>query len=281
MKQRVMSFFIYVLFGVSALILFPLMAVTALVCCRDRTRRYPGRLIRRYGRLLTRFVPTWRFTVEGEPPGDIDRKGYVVIANHESTGDIFLLTALSWDMRWVAKVELMRLPLIGQILWMCGDIPIRRGDRASVLRMLEACRETIRLGMPVMIFPEGTRAKDGTLRPFKDGAFQLAIETGASVLPLALSGSRQCWGHSEFSFGRAHARIRVLEPISTDGMTMEDLPALRDEARRRIEAALRELRGEGVSSMPAETSASAGEADEAVPVSGETVADKVGGAQAG
>ncbi|MBQ4335349.1 MAG: 1-acyl-sn-glycerol-3-phosphate acyltransferase, partial [Myxococcaceae bacterium] len=184
MMRKVMSFFIYALFGVSALVLFPLMALTALVCCWDRTRRYPGRLIRRYGRMLTRFVPTWRFTVEGEAPADIDRKGYVVIANHESTGDIFLLTALSWDMRWVAKVELMRLPLIGQILWMCGDIPLRRGDRQSVLRMLEACRDTLRRGMPVMIFPEGTRAKDGTLRPFKDGAFQLAIETGASVLPL-------------------------------------------------------------------------------------------------
>ncbi|MBR2979028.1 MAG: 1-acyl-sn-glycerol-3-phosphate acyltransferase [Myxococcaceae bacterium] len=277
MMRKVMSFFIYALFGVSALVLFPLMALTALVCCWDRTRRYPGRLIRRYGRMLTRFVPTWRFTVEGEAPADIDRKGYVVIANHESTGDIFLLTALSWDMRWVAKVELMRLPLIGQILWMCGDIPLRRGDRQSVLRMLEACRDTLRRGMPVMIFPEGTRAKDGTLRPFKDGAFQLAIETGASVLPLALSGSRQCWGHSEFSFGRAHARIRILEPIPTGGMTMDDLPALRDEARRRVEVALKELRGEGVSAMPEGESALAGVVGTAVPVASEALEDKNSG----
>lgn len=244
MKQNALTLFIYVTAILLAVLLFPVMSITALVFAWDKTRRYPGRLIRRYGQLLCRMMPTWRFSIEGEAPKDIARQGYVVIANHESTGDIFLLATLPWDMRWVAKVELFRIPLLGQMLWLCGDIPIRRGDKRSVLNMLERCRKTLEGGLSIMIFPEGTRSQDGHLGKFKDGAFQLAIETGAPVLPLALTGTRQCWARHEFALGRARARARILDPIPTAGMDIEALPALREEARRRIEAALEEMRRE-------------------------------------
>ena len=250
MKQNALTFFIYVTAILLAVLLFPVMLIAALVFAWDKTRRYPGRLIRRYGQLLCRMMPTWSFSIEGEVPRDIDRRGYVVIANHESTGDIFLLATLPWDMRWVAKVELFRIPLLGQMLWLCGDIPIRRGDKRSVLRMLQLCRKTLMGGLSIMIFPEGTRSQNGSLGKFKDGAFQLAIEAGAPVLPLALTGTRQCWARHEFALGRARARVRILDPIPTTGMDIEALPALREAARRQIESALEQMRREDAALRP-------------------------------
>ncbi len=249
MKQNALSLLIYAVFGASALAMFPLMLLAALAFAWDPTRRYPGRLIRRYGRFLSRCVPTWKFSVEGRIPKDIDRHAYVVIANHESTGDIFLLSSVPWDMRWVAKAELLRIPLMGQMLWLCGDIPLKRGNKKSVLQMLETCRQTLRRGLSVMIFPEGTRSKDGCLGRFKDGAFQLAIEAGVPILPIALTGTRQCWARRAFALGRAHARVQILDPIPTAGMDLAALPALRDEARRRIGAALGRMRSEEAAAL--------------------------------
>lgn len=243
MKQKALSIFLYVCFTILALLLLPVMLVTAVVFAWDPSRRYPGRLMRFYGRLIVRCVPSWDFSVEGSVPEDIDRRGYVVIANHESTGDIFLLTQLPWDMRWVAKAELMRVPLLGQLLWLSGDIALKRGNRESILHMLTASRKALSHGLSVMIFPEGTRSKDGQLGRFKDGAFQIALENGVPILPLALVGTRQCWTRHDFTFGKARARARILDPIPTQGKGIESLAELRDEARHRIEEALLRMTG--------------------------------------
>ena len=110
--------------------------------------------------------------------------------------------------------------------------------------MLAECRRTLGEGLSVMMFPEGTRSEDGTIGRFKDGAFELAIDAGVPVLPLALTGTRDCRPKGSVWFGEASAVVRVLEPLSTRGMTREDLPRLRDEARERIVAAVSELHRE-------------------------------------
>ncbi|MDR0966926.1 MAG: 1-acyl-sn-glycerol-3-phosphate acyltransferase [Myxococcales bacterium] len=240
LKRIALSIFLYPLFILVAVLLLPVMLLTAIVCSRDPTRRYPGWLLRAYGRFIVACIPDWKFSVEGNVPEDIGRRGYVVIANHSSTGDIYLLSTLPWDMRWVAKAELLRLPLMGQLLWLSGDILLKRGNKQSVLRMFEACRTTLKHGLPVMIFPEGTRSKDG-LRPFKDGAFQIALETGAPILPLALTGTRQSVSSNGVTLGQMNARIRILDPIPTEGRGPEALAELRDEARRRIEEAIGQM----------------------------------------
>jgi 1-acyl-sn-glycerol-3-phosphate acyltransferase len=231
----------YLEFFLLAVLFAPLLALIAWIHRADPVCRIRGRWMRRFGRWTSRLTPLWRFSVEGKPPADIGRSAYVVVSNHQSTADPFLLSWLPWDMRWVAKVELFRLPLIGWLLRSGGDIPLRRGDGISVARMFKACGDTLRRGMPVMIFPEGTRSTSDTVQPFKDGAFELAIRHQVPVLPVALSGTRNCRPKGSLWFGDADAVARVLEPIPTAGMEMHDLAQLRDLARSRIADAAAEL----------------------------------------
>lgn len=244
MKSAVVATYTYAEFLALGIGFLPIMAVSRLRHRADPTRRKPGRWMRRFGKLSSQATPLWRFRVEGTPPPDIDRRAYVVISNHESNADPFLLSHLPWDMRWIAKEELFRQPLTGWLLWLGGDIPLRRGEKDSVVSMLEECRRTLRAGMSLMIFPEGTRSKDGTLLPFKDGAFQLALECGVPVLPLALSGTKDCMQKGSFLLHQADATVRVLEPVDTSGMSLEDLPRLKQICRERIAAGVAALRGE-------------------------------------
>lgn len=218
----------------------PLMRAVHVRHRRDPTPRVPGRWLRRLARTTTRLSPLWRMSIEGRAPDDIAHRAYVVVANHESNLDPFLLAHLPWDMRWVAKHELFRIPVIGALLRLSGDIPVRRGDGDSVRSMLAGCRETLGRGLSVMIFPEGTRAREGRLGVFKDGAFRLAIESRVPVLPIAIDGTRHCLPAGSWRLGDARARALVLEPIATEGLGPEDVAWLRDQARSRIAAALSE-----------------------------------------
>ncbi len=207
----------YVEFGVCVAAFLPVMAVSSVIHRGDPTQRIPGRWMRRLGRTAGFLTPLWRFSIEGEPPGDILRRAYVVVANHESQADPFLLSWLPWDMRWVAKEELFRTPLTGWAMHLGGDIQLRRGEGDSVRAMMRACEDALAGGIPVMMFPEGTRSKDGELLPFKDGAFDLAIRAGVPVLPIAIAGTRQMRPKHSRWFGKAHAGARILAPIPTDG----------------------------------------------------------------
>src|SRR5687768_883551 len=188
----------------------PLLAAIRARTRDDPTHRLAGRWLRNFGKLTSALTPLWDFSVEGTAPADIASRAYVVVSNHESNADPFLLSWLPWDMRWIAKEELFRLPFFGLLLRFGGDISLRRADRRSVQEMLAECRKTLLGGLSIMIFPEGTRSRDGQLRPFKDGAFQLAIETGAPILPVAIAGTRACLPTGSAALGKARAVARVL-----------------------------------------------------------------------
>lgn len=237
MRRALFGLFTYFEFFVLAFAFLVPLAVAALISKRGADRRLRGRWMRRFGRVTSALTPLWRFSVEGSRPADIDAKGYVVVCNHQSTADPFLLSWLPWDMRWVAKEELFRTPPVGWLMRLSGDIPLRRGDGESVAKMMAQCRATLAAGMSVMLFPEGTRSPDGKLLPFKDGAFRLAIETGRPILPLALHGTRSCRPKGSLWFGDADAVVRALEPIPTAGLTLEDLPWLKEQVRERISVA--------------------------------------------
>ncbi|MBK7859777.1 MAG: 1-acyl-sn-glycerol-3-phosphate acyltransferase [Archangiaceae bacterium] len=234
LRRAALGLYTYAEFLVLALVFLPIMAVVAVFTARDPGRRLRGRWMRRFGRLTSDLTPLWRFTVEGRRPPGIDHRGFVVVSNHQSSADPFLLSHLPWDMRWIAKAEAFKAPLSGWLIRLGGDIPLQRGVRASIERMLAAARATLAAGMSVMVFPEGTRSPDGRLQPFKDGAFNLAIEAQVPVLPVVLHGTRECRPKGSLWFGDASAVARVLEPISTVGLTLVDAPALRERVRERI-----------------------------------------------
>jgi 1-acyl-sn-glycerol-3-phosphate acyltransferase len=180
--------------------------------------------------------PVWKVRVTGRER--LPWKGSaVIVANHASLVDILVLFELFRPFKWVSKVENFRVPFIGWNMSLNGYVPLVRGDRASVVAMLARCGELIRKGNPVLFFPEGTRTRDGRLQAFKDGAFELAVEHGVPVIPVALHGTRAALPRRGFVFtGHVDCRIEVLEPL--DPAAYDGVGGLRDAARERIAAAL-------------------------------------------
>lgn len=210
----------------------------------DAGRYAAGRTFRLIGVLSVRLNPLWKFETAGRTVAD-PRRPYVVVSNHESWADIFLISTLPWEMKWLSKDTVFRVPCLGWMMWMANDIPVRRGERSSAARAFGAARNRLAKRVSVMIFPEGTRSRDGSLLPFKDGAFRIAIETATPILPLAVAGTRRAMAKGSFRFQRSRARVEVLDPIETAGLTLADVPSLRERTRTLIAAArdrlLREL----------------------------------------
>lgn len=244
MRRVLLGLYAYFEFFLMAVLFVLPMALVALFSKKDPGMRVRGQWMRRFGRTTSTLNPLWKFRVEGPKPAGIDTEAFVVVANHQSTADPFLLSSLPWDMRWISKEELFKLPLIGWLMRAGGDIALRRGERASVEQMFQECHKTLKAGVSVMIFPEGTRSPDGKIQAFKDGAFQLAIEAQRPLLPLAVYGTRACRPKGSLWFGEARAVVKVLEPVPTTGLTLADLPRLKEQVRERIVAAFEQLERE-------------------------------------
>jgi 1-acyl-sn-glycerol-3-phosphate acyltransferase len=209
----------------------PVMAlVFAVTAPFDRGRYVAGRFFRLLGVTSVKLNPLWRFETAGPILAD-PRRPYVAVANHESWADIFLISHLPWEMKWISKEAMFKIPLFGWMMQMAGDIQLRRGERASTAAAMNAARDRLAKRVSVMIFPEGTRSRDGDMLPFKDGAFRLAIETGAPILPLVVAGTRHAMAKGSFRFQKARARVQVLSAIDTAGLTLEDVPALKERTR--------------------------------------------------
>jgi 1-acyl-sn-glycerol-3-phosphate acyltransferase len=207
----------------------------------DPGRYAAGRAFRHLAIAATAINPYWRFRTTGVTIRD-PRRPYVVVSNHESYADIFLISHLPFEMKWMSKTTIFKIPVMGWMMRMAGDIPIVRGERGSALRALDATRDRLAKRDSVIIFAEGTRAPTDELLPFKDGAFRIAIEAGVPILPIAVAGTRDAMAKGSFQFRPATAICRVLDPIETTGLTTADTAALRDHVRARIDAARRALR---------------------------------------
>jgi 1-acyl-sn-glycerol-3-phosphate acyltransferase len=209
----------------------------------DRWNYRGGRWFRNIGPFVAFITPRWRFETRGVRPAD-PRHPYVVVSNHESFADMLLLTHLPWEMKWLSKVEIFRIPFLGWLLWAAMDIGVKRGRGTSAKDAMNECKRRLRDRVSVMIFPEGTRSPEAEMLPFKDGAFRLAVEAGVPILPLALYGTRSAIAKHDWRIGTTHAIVEVLSPEPTDGLTLADVPALRERVRERILAARDRLRDE-------------------------------------
>jgi 1-acyl-sn-glycerol-3-phosphate acyltransferase len=222
----------------------PIMAlVFAATAPFDRGRYVAGRFFRLIGVTSVKLNPLWRFETSGPVLPD-PRRPYVAVSNHESYADIFLISHLPWEMKWISKETMFRIPCFGWMMQMAGDIRLQRGERSSAVAAMQAARDRLARRVSVMIFPEGTRSRDGEMLPFKDGAFRLAIETGAPILPLAVAGTRDAMAKGTFRFQRARARVLVLEAIETAGLTLDDVDALKARTRALIAEGRERLRRE-------------------------------------
>jgi 1-acyl-sn-glycerol-3-phosphate acyltransferase len=208
----------------------------------DPDRRISGRFLRLVGSTPTYVYPFWHARFQGRFPRD--RRAYVVVSNHQSMLDVFLLSRLPREMKWMAKEELFRIPWVGWMFSLSGDIRVDRGSRTSGGKALVKIQRYLRNGTCVMMFPEGTRSRDGRMLPFKPGAFKAAIDAQVPVLPVAVSGSADGMPKGSPWIRPTLVLARVLEPVETAGLGSDDVDRLCAQVRERIAAAEAELRAE-------------------------------------
>lgn len=171
------------------------------------------------------FNPFWSLEKSGLARVD-RRKAYVIVANHQSMADILCVFNTYLHFKWVAKKSLFKVPLLGWNMSFNGYVPIDRGNPESREECLRRCREWLEKGSSVFFFPEGSRSHDGKLRPFKIGAFRLAVESGHDILPIVIRNSLHAIPkHSRLLSGKSRMGLEVLSPISVAPYRQQGLEA--------------------------------------------------------
>jgi len=153
----------------------------------------------------------------------------VVVVNHQSMIDIPALQfgLIPARLRFITKEELLHVPILGPYMRSVGMIGIDRGNTAAGIerlkRQAERCHEDCAV---VVAFAEGTRSRTGQIKPFKKGAFMLALQAGIPIVPVSLEGARRVLGADGFKVRPGNVRIDIGDPIETAGMTTDDRDAL-------------------------------------------------------
>jgi 1-acyl-sn-glycerol-3-phosphate acyltransferase len=177
-----------------------------------------------------------RIKVSVEGLSNIDgSKSYIYMPNHQSNFDIpVLLGHLKVQFRWLAKVELFKIPIFGHAMRKAGYISIDRNNRESAFESLKVAAHKIKNGVSVLIFPEGTRSRDGNIRPFKKGGFVVAIDSGAPIVPVVITGTRSIMTKGSLRINPGKVTMIIHQPIQTSVYTRETKGALMESVRRVI-----------------------------------------------
>ena len=160
------------------------------------------------------------------------RRPYIFMPNHVSALDIWALyVAVPIPLRMIAKKQLGDIPLFGWAMRAGRFIFIDRQNPASARRSIDDATGFIRQGHSVLIFPEGTRTRDGKLGPFKKGGFHLAINSGAAIVPIAIRGARELMPRGQLRIKSGQVTVDIGAPIATDGLGDRDREPLLDRLR--------------------------------------------------
>ena len=220
---------------ITSIALFPVaVLIWAFTAAFDKRRTLLHQFTCFWANLYTWCNPAWPVTVVGREK-ILRHRPCVMVANHLSFLDILVMFRLRSHFKWVSKVENFRVPCIGWNMSLNQYIPLKRGDRASVVEMMRACDRAIAEGNSIMMFPEGTRSPSGRMRSFKPGAFELAVRNRVPIQPIALEGTSNALPKRGFVLkGRHPIRLTIMDPILPE--TFESLSAteLTDLVRERI-----------------------------------------------
>ncbi len=196
------------------------------------------------GCLLTKLIPIWKTSVEGREKALV-RTPYIIISNHQSILDILIMNCLLFRFRWISKIENYKVPVLGWYLRMAKYIVVDRGNNESKTEMMEKSAECLRKGISIMLFPEGTRSTNGEIAPFKLGAFQLALMTDKSILPVIVDGTGGVLPKHGLLLSSGNIlKIKVLDPVHPGSFGTGDPEELASKFRNLMVAELKKMREE-------------------------------------
>jgi len=204
--------------------------LTIFVSFVSRKGDLPHKIAGMWARSILALSPL-EVTVKGLSNIDPD-KSYICMSNHQSNYDIpILLGLLPVQFRWLAKVELFRIPFFGYAMKRAGYICIDRSNQKSAFESLKKAAGIIKNGVSVMIFPEGTRSRDGNIGSFKKGGFVLAIESGVPILPIIIRGTFSVMPKSRLLIKPGKVSLEIQKPVETSGYTKESKGELMEKIR--------------------------------------------------
>ena len=198
--------------------------------------RQVGALCAKTWARVNSWATPMRVTVIGRENVD-PRQSYVIVSNHQSQFDIFVLYGwLDIDFKWVMKQELRKVPVIGIACERLGHIYVDRSNREAALASINAAKQRIVDGTSVLFFPEGTRSRDKRMRPFKKGAFRMALDLQLPILPITIQGTREILPSDTMDLYPGRATMIIHPPIAVDLYDNDRLNELIDRTRQVIAA---------------------------------------------
>jgi 1-acyl-sn-glycerol-3-phosphate acyltransferase len=145
----------------------------------------------------------------------------IFMANHQSDFDILIVLAyIPGQLRWIAKKELFKIPVFGKAMRNAGYIEIDRQNHEKALKSLDEAAQKIREGKSVVTFPEGTRSRDGKIRPFKQGMFHLAIQSGVPIVPISIIGASEIMPKRSLNVRPGRITMVIDRPVDVSGYTI-------------------------------------------------------------
>jgi 1-acyl-sn-glycerol-3-phosphate acyltransferase len=157
---------------------------------------------------------------------------YIFVMNHQSMIDIPIAFAcIPVNLRFVAKKILKSVPFLGWYMWRTRMVFVDRGNRTQAMASLKRAGRQIREGASILAYPEGTRTVHGEVLPFKKGVFVVALEAGVPIVPVAIDGSNLALPRDGFRLRPLPVKIKLGDPIPTEGLTHEELPDLMHRVR--------------------------------------------------
>ena len=215
-----------------------ILGTLSLVCSIfERSGRIQHNCARLWSRLIMKTILS-PVEVTGMDKDKIDKsKPRVYAVTHASALDIpILYVYLPFQFRIIFKSELLAYPFIGWHLKRSGQVCINQQNPAASIGAIKSALRSLRSGMPLVIFPEGGRTRDGQIQPFLPGAFFLAIKAQADIVPIALVGTFDLLPMNTYHIKCQPLEMRVGEPISTAGLTVQDTERVSAKVKSAIDA---------------------------------------------
>lgn len=234
------------LLGITIMLIFlPVIFIVWLLALPfDRNRVAIHWLLACQSNIISHLVPIWKIKVKGRgkaKPGTT----YVIICNHQSILDILIIYCLWYRFKWISKIEVRGIPVLGWYVRMADYIFVDRGDKVSKAKMMEESYVCLKKGISIMIFPEGTRSADNQISFFKRGAFQLAITTKTPILPVLMDGTGNVLPKHGIIFGGFHKiDLRVLDPVSPESFGTDNCDELAAKFQEMMKGELQKIRNE-------------------------------------
>jgi 1-acyl-sn-glycerol-3-phosphate acyltransferase len=222
-------------------VLIAVLAVPVLLICAVFHWLAPIVFIGKTSVRLGRFLLGVRLDVSGLEFLDPDST-YVYMPNHLSLLDgPLMFIVLPRFMRVIAKQELFRIPIFGHAMRIAEFIPVDRKGREGGKRAIQrAIRLLNEKRHSFLIFPEGTRSRNGRMQPFKRGGFYLAIESNTPIVPVSISGSFELMPKGAFFTKRGTIRVNIQAPISVDGYNKDTMPQLIEAVREAVSSGIQD-----------------------------------------